>query len=182
MHQYFPPSAADITATKDKLSMFKESDCAHVHVCVSKPACLSCVHACVALPLAALSVSQLCSGLSKQNSSQLLLPGFTEQEVDCFVSQGEPLRPRCCCLPLVWLWTLQLVRAVSRPVGNLWKEKDQKILGCVSGVNIHPRIKPTYRRKVEAASVLIKYSVFWLFFWLKHSQLQQVNDEFWLSL
>lgn len=114
--------------------------------------------------LAALSVSQLCSGLSKQDSSQKLLPGFTEQEVDCFVSQGEPLRPQCCCLPLVWLWTLQLVRAVSRPVGNLWKEKDQKILRRVSGVNIHPRIKPTYRRKVEAASVLIKYSVFWLVF------------------
>lgn len=83
-----------------------------------------CVLACVTLPLAAFSVSQLCWGLSTQNCSQNLLPGFTKQEVDCFVSQGEPPRLRYRCLLRVWLWNHYLVQTISVPVGSLRKEQD----------------------------------------------------------
>lgn len=89
MCQDVPSSAPNITAG-DTLSLCsaKEIYCAGymcTYVRVS-------MRACVALPLAALSVSRLCWGLSKQSCSQKLLAGFTEQEVGCFVSQGEPLR------------------------------------------------------------------------------------------
>lgn len=35
-HQDVPSSAPNITATKDKQSFSRESDCAHVHVCLSR--------------------------------------------------------------------------------------------------------------------------------------------------
>lgn len=98
------------------------------------------MRACVSLPPAALTVSRLCWGLSKQSCSQKLLPSLTEQEVDCFVSQGEPLRPRRCCLPLVWLWTHHLVQAIS----------GQSTRCCAVSVRIHARIKPIWSRAVKA--------------------------------
>lgn len=143
----------------------KEKDCVHVRVCVSKHAC---VPACVALPLAALSVSRLCRGLSKQNCSQKLLPGLTEQEVDCYVSQGEPLRPRCSCLPLVWLWTHRLVQAISGK---------QKMLCSSSGINIHSSIKPTKQKEGESS-----LGSHWIFCFLWELLWAHINWSKWMNI
>lgn len=160
MCQDVPSPIPNITATKDKLWL----------CCAKRGAMCVCIvwvsmRACVSLPPAALTVSRLCWGLSKQSCSQKLLPSLTEQEVDCFVSQGEPLRPRRCCLPLVWLWTHHLVQAIS----------GQSTRSCAVSVRIHTHLEQGGEGRLLCSAVYSLHSPTCLSVHIKYVEIKGVS-------
>lgn len=157
-----PSSAPNITATKDKLSLCKESDCVHVRVCANKHApMLACVASGSPLGVPAL-LRPVQTELQPKAPPRLRRTG---SGLFCFTGWAAEapvlLSPTCLALN---------PSSRSGHLWSSWQPVKQKIL-C--SFIIFASVKPTHRRK--AVSALIKYSVFWRIS-------AELDDDSWSSL
>lgn len=148
--------------------------CVHVYVSTHV-----CVHACLCY---------IASGCPRHVSAEAC-PNTTAAKSSSQASQNRKwivlLYSLCSqASVLLSLTFLALNPSSSSSLVHLAISGNQNIMCSFSGINIQPGIKPTCRRKVEAASVLIKNSVFCynLISDEGFATAAEVNVDFWSSM